>query len=108
MIERSTIFLYNNIMRHTALKLITHTHTIDFLRLALAGGMAGAGFWATVYPVDVVKSRIQVTYHELGFITCSAHVPLGLHNLSQATSLTTCIMTIVPLCIHKHLSNIYV
>ena len=42
-------------MRHTALKLTTHvhTHTIDFLRLALAGGMAGAGFWTTVYPVDV-------------------------------------------------------
>ena len=38
---------------------MAHVHQ-DFLRQALAGGMAGAGFWATVYPVDVVKSRIQV------------------------------------------------
>lgn len=43
-----------------------HEHTIDFFRLALAGSMAGAGFWTTVYPVDVVKSRIQVT-DSLGF-----------------------------------------
>ena len=64
-------------MRCTALKLIAHvhTHTIDFLRLALAGGMAGAGFWTTVYPVDVVKSRIQVTNPMTGLhhmqCTCS-------------------------------------
>ena len=60
-----------------AMKFIAHvhTHTIDFLRLALAGGMAGAGFWTTVYPVDVVKSRIQVTNPMTGLhhmqCTCS-------------------------------------
>lgn len=29
-------------------------------RLALAGGLAGSFFWTATFPIDVVKSRIQV------------------------------------------------
>ena len=62
-------------------------HT-DFFRRALAGGMAGVGFWTSVYPVDVVKSRIQVIVfslvnnyfvftgrmHAVIWFTCFTHV----------------------------------
>ncbi|XP_072171262.1 mitochondrial ornithine transporter 1-like [Diadema setosum] len=33
---------------------------LSFPRLALAGGVAGASLWTAIYPIDVVKSRIQV------------------------------------------------
>ena len=29
-------------------------------KIALAGGIAGCGFWGIMYPCDVVKARIQV------------------------------------------------
>ena len=29
-------------------------------KVVLAGGLAGCGFWAVAYPLDSVKSRIQV------------------------------------------------
>ena len=30
------------------------------MEVAVSGGVAGACFWASVFPTDVVKSRIQV------------------------------------------------
>lgn len=34
-------------------------HSVDAPRLILAGGLAGMISWAVVFPVDVVKSRLQ-------------------------------------------------
>jgi hypothetical protein len=31
------------------------------LEVAISGGVAGACFWASVFPTDVVKSRVQVS-----------------------------------------------
>lgn len=31
----------------------------EFLALNLAGGIAGTASWASIYPIDVVKSRLQ-------------------------------------------------
>ena len=30
------------------------------VKVAISGGVAGACFWASVFPTDVVKSRVQV------------------------------------------------
>ncbi|KAI3692021.1 hypothetical protein L6452_31827 [Arctium lappa] len=38
----------------------TDTSGLDRGSLMLAGGLAGASFWMTVYPLDVVKSVIQI------------------------------------------------
>lgn len=41
---------------------LVHAHLarIGFLKTWLAGGMAGVCFWVVTFPVDVIKSRIQV------------------------------------------------
>nr|XP_054754017.1 mitochondrial ornithine transporter 1-like [Lytechinus pictus]XP_054754018.1 mitochondrial ornithine transporter 1-like [Lytechinus pictus] len=33
---------------------------LSFTRLTIAGGVAGSSLWIAIYPIDVVKSRIQV------------------------------------------------
>lgn len=46
-------------------------------RLMICGGMAGAGLWTAIYPVDLVKSRIQVrslTEKMPGFLTVTAEI----------------------------------
>ncbi|CAF3954802.1 unnamed protein product [Adineta steineri] len=40
---------------------------IGFFKTWIAGGMAGVCFWIVMYPVDVVKSRIQVFEPSLNF-----------------------------------------
>ena len=43
----------------------------------ISGGMAGAGLWAAIYPVDLVKSRIQVrsvTEKMPGFLTVTMDI----------------------------------
>ena len=34
-------------------------------RLAFAGGLAGIFFWASILPIDVVKSRMQVRRRDI-------------------------------------------
>ena len=36
---------------------------VENYKVILAGGLAGCGFWIVGYPVDSVKSRIQVRVH---------------------------------------------
>ena len=35
---------------------------IGLFRTAISGGMAGLTLWTVLFPVDVIKSRQQVTY----------------------------------------------
>ena len=43
----------------------------------ISGGMAGAGLWTAIYPIDLVKSRIQVqsaTKKMPGFLTVTMDI----------------------------------
>jgi hypothetical protein len=40
------------------------------LEVAISGGVAGACFWSSVFPTDVVKSRVQVSVVTVLLITC--------------------------------------
>jgi hypothetical protein len=39
----------------------TFNYHIGPVQVAISGGIAGACFWASVFPTDVVKSRVQVS-----------------------------------------------
>ena len=36
---------------------------IGILKTALCGGLGGVSFWISIFPADVVKSRVQVDSH---------------------------------------------
>ena len=40
----------------------------------VCGGMAGVCFWTCIFPLDVIKSRIQVTSHSCVLVWCIVHV----------------------------------
>ena len=48
-----------------SLEQTNETHDIGLVRTIIAGGVGGLSFWAACYPVDVIKTRMQVTngYH---------------------------------------------
>lgn len=49
---------------------------LPLMKSMLAGGCSGIAFWTTVYPVDVVKTRIQVdaSYQKMGFLAALSRV----------------------------------
>ncbi|XP_038055414.1 mitochondrial ornithine transporter 1-like [Patiria miniata] len=70
-------------------------------RLMICGGMAGAGLWTAIYPVDLVKSRIQVrslTEKMPGFLSVTMDIirKEGLRKLYSG--LTPCVLRSFPAC----------
>lgn len=51
---------------------------IGVLRTAFCGGLGGVAFWVSIFPADVVKSRVQVDSHSAlaknGFINALATI----------------------------------
>ena len=40
----------------------------------VCGGMAGVCFWTCIFPLDVIKSRIQVTSHSCVLFGCMVYI----------------------------------
>ena len=61
---------------------------IGILKTALCGGLGGVSLWVSIYPADVVKSRVQIEPHgplaKLGFFGALKHILVkeGESNLS--------------------------
>lgn len=60
---------------------------LNAISLVTAGGLGGAGFWAVCYPIDIVKSKIQIDTPQdqkyKGIIDCFKKVICNLFCLSK-------------------------
>lgn len=45
------------------MKIIRSINFKGILKTALCGGIGGVTFWISIFPTDVVKSRIQIDSH---------------------------------------------
>ena len=54
----------------------------------VAGGAAGAVYWLTVYPADIIKSKMQVDSYRhpnfKGTLDCARQVPFVVSCFTQA------------------------
>jgi solute carrier family 25 (mitochondrial carnitine/acylcarnitine transporter), member 20/29 len=60
---------------------------LDSFSLVLAGGLSGVSFWGSMYPFDIIKSKLQVqergSKQYTGILDCLRKVVLtdGMHGL---------------------------